>query len=232
MTKQIEYLLKNSGLPGPRGNLTLLYSFSKEATAVEITECLSFINDNLKNSPEEFVGMCGIVGLCCLQKVNPQNAITTVRQYASHSSWRIREAVAIGIQKMVDENLCDVIKILDGWTSGNDYEKRAVIASLCEPKLLNDKSNVKRILNILSKMMASFASVTGTLSEGQIALRKAAGYCWSVAIVASPEDGKKSFEKLLPAKNKHILWIIRENLKKNRLFKMDRDWVDKIGGMV
>jgi hypothetical protein len=232
MTKRIEYLLKNSGLPGPRGNLTLLYSFSKDATAGEVAECLSFINDNLKNSPEEFAGMCGIVGLCCLQKDNPQKAIATVRPYASHSSWRIREAVAIGIQEMVDENLYDVIKILEDWTGGNEYEKRAVIASLCEPKLLVNKSDVKSILNILAKTMATFSGVNGALSEGQIALRKAAGYCWSVAIVASPEDGKKSFEKLLPAKNKHISWIIKENLKKNRLLKMDREWVVKIGEMV
>jgi hypothetical protein len=133
---------------------------------------------------------------------------------------------------MVDENLCDVIKILEDWTSGNEYEKRAVIASLCEPKLLDCKSNVRCILNILSKIMACFACVTGPLSEGQITLRKAAGYCWSVAIVASPEDGKKSFEALLPAKNKHTLWIVKENLKKNRLLKMDREWVVKIGGML
>jgi hypothetical protein len=70
------------------------------------------------------------------------------------------------------------------------------------------------------------------LTESQTSLRKAAAYCWSVAIVASPEEGKKQFEKLLPAKNKHILWIVKENLKKHRLVKMDREWVGKISGMV
>lgn len=232
MTERIEYLLKNSGLPGPRGNLTLLYSFSKDATASEISECLSFIHDDLKNSPEEFAGMCGIVGLCCLQNNNPEKIIKTVRPYASHSSWRIREAVAIGIQEMVHENLYEVIKILGDWTSGNEYEKRAVIASLCEPKLLNDKCNVKCVLDILSKTMISFAFIDGKLTESQIALRKAAGYCWSVAIVASPDEGKKKFEKLFPVKNKHVLWIVKENLKKHRLMKMDGEWVGKLSEMV
>lgn len=80
--------------------------------------------------------------------------------------------------------------------------------------------------------MTSFACINGVLSDGQIALRKAFGYCWSVAIVAFPEEGKKSFEKLLPAKNKHVLWIVKENLKKHRLMKMDGEWVVKIAGIV
>jgi hypothetical protein len=58
MTKTIENLLENSGLPGPRGNLALMYSFAHNATASENDECLSFYNDTLKNSPEEFVVMC------------------------------------------------------------------------------------------------------------------------------------------------------------------------------
>jgi len=43
MTRAIEHLLQNSGLPGPRGNLTLLYSFAKKATACEKNECLSYL---------------------------------------------------------------------------------------------------------------------------------------------------------------------------------------------
>jgi len=36
----IKHLLSNSGLPGTRANLELLYSFSKSATEPEIKECL------------------------------------------------------------------------------------------------------------------------------------------------------------------------------------------------
>lgn len=39
---------------------------------------------------------------------------------------------------------------------------------------------------------------------------------------------KKAFEKLLETESKHIKWIIKENLKKNRLIKMDTDWVKKM----
>ena len=219
MTKRIDGLLKNSGLPGPRGNLSLLYYFSKEATEDEVKECFLFIHDEVKNSPEEFVGMCGIVGLCCLRKYDLHKTIETIRPYASHSSWRIREAVAIGIQEIVGNNLQVLINILDNWVDGNEYEKRAVIAALCEPKLLDDKKDVKRVLNILAKTTNTFLDVHGKLSNAQETLRKSAGYCWSVAIAASPDEGKKCFEALLSTDNKHILWIIKENLKKNRLKK-------------
>jgi hypothetical protein len=64
--KSIDFLLKNSNLPGPRGNLELMYKFSKTAMEAEINECFRYYSDDLKNSPEEFVVMCGILGYCYL----------------------------------------------------------------------------------------------------------------------------------------------------------------------
>lgn len=76
MTKIIENLKENSGLPGPRGNLELLYSFSRKATESEVQECLSFYHDDLHNSQEEFVVMCGIVGYCIINKNNIETLIS------------------------------------------------------------------------------------------------------------------------------------------------------------
>lgn len=68
----IKYLLENSNLPGPRGNLELLYAFSKNADLKIADKCLSFIKEETKNSPEEFVGMCGILSFSILndKKIN------------------------------------------------------------------------------------------------------------------------------------------------------------------
>jgi hypothetical protein len=51
------------------------------------------------------------------------------------------------------------------------------------------------------------------------------GYCWSVAVSALPERGKPMLEKWLNSENKDVRWIMRENLKKNRLARMDANWV-------
>ena len=228
MTKAIDTLLKNSGLPGPRGNLELLYSFSKKVTPAEVKECFSYYRDDLTNSPEEFVVMCGIVGYCILNNGQIQKTLEKVRKYASHTSWRIREAVAIGIQEMAGDNLGEIVQMLKNWTGGNDLEKRAVVAALCEPKLLKDKTIVKKVIEMLGKVTEEFNDSTGKLTENQKSLRKSLGYGWSVVIVSLPNEGKKAFEKIAESGNAHIRWIVKENLRKNRLKVMDELWVERM----
>ncbi|ULQ60231.1 HEAT repeat domain-containing protein [Brucepastera parasyntrophica] len=233
MSRTIENLLANSGLPGPRGNLELLYSFSKTATEKEVKECLSYYTDTLSNSPEEFVVMCGIVGTAILNAENPDLALSLIRKYASHSSWRIREAVAIAVQEISDPgNIQQIISILREWSRGNEFEQRAVVAALCEPKLLKDPATVKEVFRILDRITSGFGTVTGKLTDAQTSLRKALGYGWSVAIVALPGPGKTCLEKLAQSDNKNIRWIVKENLKKNRLAVMDKVWVEKMTGII
>jgi len=227
MSKTIDYLLENSGLPGPRGNLELLYSFSKSATAEEVEECLSLYDDDLHNSPEEFVVMCGIVGSCFLQRSDVARALSSVRAFAVHESWRIREAVAIGIQEIAERDTHAIIDILEKWVEGNALERRAVVAALCEPKLLKDPSVTARVLRILGAITMEFGPAD-RLTDGQVALRKALGHGWSVAVAASPEVGKAAFEAISGNPGKHIRWIVRENLKKNRLARMDAQWVERM----
>jgi len=228
MMKTIENLLKNSGLPGPRANLELLHSFSKKATESEVNECFSFYRDDLHNSPEEFVVMCGIVGYCILNKDNIPKTLMTIRKYASHSSWRIRESVAIGIQEIAENNMCEIIDNLKKWMDGNDLEKRAIVAALCEPRLLKEKTIIIELLEILNIITMGFDKIDGKLSENQNSLRKTLGYGWSVAIISLPDEGKSAFEKIAECNNKHIKWIVKENLRKKRLTVMDKKWVEKM----
>jgi hypothetical protein len=222
----IDYLLKNSNLPGPRGNLELLYAFARNADAAAVKKCLSYIKPETANSPHEFVGMCGVLGYAVLNKSKNKEALDFIRPYAAHTSWRIRESVAMAIQEMSKDQLDVTLTHLQSWIFGNDYEKRAVVAGLCEPKLLGDKLSNRKILKIMQAITATLDH-NHKLNASEASLRKALGYGWSVVIVATPDDGRKIFEKLFDSRSKHILWIIRENLKKNRLFKMDADWVEK-----
>lgn len=223
----IQYLKENSNLPGARANLQLLYSFSKTATDSDIMDCLNHIKTGTENSPEEFLGMCGIVGYAVKNKNNNELVIETIRKYASHKSWRIREAVAMGIQEISEENMQATLKNISKMQVGNFYEKRAVVAGLCEPKLLKDIKVANTVISILKEITETF-NHNNKLADDEESLRKALAYGWSVAIVHAPVNGKKAFEKLLETESKHIKWIIKENLKKNRLIKMDTDWVKKM----
>ena len=58
-------------------------------------------------------------------------------------------------------------------------------------------------------------------------LRQAMGYCWSVAVAALPEVGKPMMENWLISQEPDIRWMLKENLKKNRLVKLDEAWVKR-----
>jgi len=221
----IRYLLENSNLPGPRGNLKLLYEFSENADEIEIERCIEYIKPNLKNSPEEFVGMCGILSYSLKYQNDLKRVVSFLKKYASHNSWRIRESVAISIQEISIEKLKKTIIELQSFREGNEFEKRAVIAGLCEPKLLKNRELNIEILNILFEISQCLAH-DHKLDEGGRSLRKALGYGWSVVISNIPEEGKQIFEKMFGLNGKHIKWIMKENLKKQRLIKLDPIWID------
>ena len=65
---------------------------------------------------------------------------------------------------------------------------------------------------------------TGSSEDFEV-LKKGLAYCWSVAVVAYPEKGKKLIEKWVKTRDKDICWVMKQNLKKNRLSKMDKEWV-------
>lgn len=227
----IDYLLKNSNLPGPRGNLELLYAFGWQASPEISSKCLKYIKPDTSNSPEEFVGMCGIMGYAISHRDNIHDTITFLKPYASHYSWRIREAVAMSIQEISSGKLNEILIELQNWITGSPLEQRAVVAALCEPKLLLDVKINLKVLAILQKITARFVGLE-KLGEEEMSLRKVLGYGWSVLITALPDHGKKALEALGESQSKHVQWIVKNNLKKKRLQKLDAAWVKKMQDMV
>ena len=61
--------------------------------------------------------------------------------------------------------------------------------------------------------------------EGFRILRQALGYCWSVGIVAYTEEGRHYFERWAQSSDQDIQWLLRSNLTKERLVRMDAAWV-------
>ena len=55
------FLLKNSGLPGPRGNLELAQVVAEDGSKQQFEQFLSF--QAKENTPEVFLVFCGVVGL-------------------------------------------------------------------------------------------------------------------------------------------------------------------------
>ena len=216
------FLKKNSGLPGPRGNLELAYAVAETGTQKQFEHFLTL--DGKENTPEVFVIFCGIVGLGKLAASTPE-LFACVRPYASDLRWRIREAVPTGLQLTCDQDMDLLINEMKTWRNGNWYEKRAAAATLAEPRLLKQPKHAKQVLQILDKITASMQTDKTSKDVSYKVLRQGMGYCWSVAVAALPESGKLIMEKWLHSEDKDIRWMMKENLKKNRLTRMDVNWV-------
>jgi hypothetical protein len=60
--------------------------------------------------------------------------------------------------------------------------------------------------------------------EDFTALRKGLGYCWSVAVAACPDPGKSVMQRWLSSQDQDIRWIMKQNLGKKRLQRLDPEW--------
>lgn len=217
----VAQLLAESHLPGPRANLALLKAFAAEADEARVQECLGLLGPETADSPQEFAGMCGVLGGALLRG---EQGLAFARPYASHPSWRVRETVAMAIQELTTDLGTSLDRLVD-WTA-SPLEQRAVVAGLCEPRLLGEPVATGRLLDLLAGLTRGFDHDRRLSADEQV-LRQALGYAWSVAVAAHPE-GRGVFGELLDCCGKHVVWILRENLKKTRLVRMSPLWVEEL----
>jgi hypothetical protein len=232
MGYSIKYLIENSRLPGPRPNLELLYEFITNASQYEIEKCL-LVDYKKADSPEEFVLMCGVAaGIYNSAKLYNEVRFN-FRSFANHESWRIREGICIGFQKSKELLTgSQMVKELEVMKMGTPLEIRTYIATLSEPCLLLGYINSNELLEDLYQITMTYFNHNLKISDDLKVLKKALGYCWSVALCGRLSD-LTLFEKLLEhVECKHIKWIVQENLKKKRLETMDLEWTNRIRSII
>ena len=221
-----EYLRAESGLPGPRGNLELAHAAADLADRGRIEHFLTFDPGRAPvNSPDEFLAFCGVEGLGRLIAEGQTDLWPTLRAYASDPRWRIREGVAMALQRVGRVDMDLLLDTMETWARGNWLEMRAAAAGLAEPVLLREEKYILRALGILDQITSAVES-SRERDEDFKTLRKGLGYCWSVVVAALPVQGKRVMERWLSSPDKDVRWIMKENLKKNRLIKMDQAWVE------
>jgi len=222
-----EYLLQESCLPGPRGNIELGQVVADMGDESLFLRYLAYTEEQAPvNSPEEFLAFCGVLGLGKLLANGRLDVLPRLRLAASDPRWRTREAVAMALQRFGDVHLSDLIDAMEQWCSGNFLEQRAAAAAVCEPRFLKDAPSAIRVLDILDRITESMLHATADRKSPEfLALRKGMGYCWSVAVAALPAEGKKRMECWFRTANSDILWVMRENLKKKRIEKVAAEWV-------
>ena len=206
------YLKKHSGLPGPRANLELVTAVAEEADPDRLWR--------FSASGDEFLALCGTAGLGRIALLEPDTVMAWLHELASDPRWRVREGVAIALQRIGRESMPGLIADMKAWARDDPYVQRAAVAGLCEPALLKNNSDTVEVLSILDVITRSLAAVSDRDDEGFRMLRQALGYGWSVAAAAAPQNARPYLEKWMRATDKDVAWVMKSNLGKARMSGM------------
>lgn len=234
--RPLEYYLRDqSRLPGTRANLELVNSLTNLLVAIvpeqpeQVWMLLQYLVQDekqiAKNTPDEFVVLCGVVALGACGAVRTEwhaEVFDMLKLFACSKSWRVREGVAMALQRMLamapHESIAFLLELA---TKGNCFQQRASIAAIAEPPLLQDQALIDTALTIQSIVLERFRELAkiDRKREDVRVLRQALGYTLSVVTAATPEKGFALMRKCVTWDDPDINWILRENLKKKRLAK-------------
>jgi len=228
------YLLEHSNLPGPRGNLELAAAFA-ELTAEQVLEspepmwrcCVQLtglsVEEAPANDPREFLAFCGTQAIGAIGSVSSNyfhEAMTRLHTAASDSRWRIREAVAMGLQHLLARERDRTLAELAVWVQpGAWLAMRAVAAGVAEPPLLRDTQTARAALTLHVTILDQLqtAGAQERTSAAFKTLKQGLGYSLSVVVAALPPEGFAYLHQLAGSSDRDVQWILKENLKKARL---------------
>jgi len=228
------YLLAHSNLPGPRGNLELAAAFA-ELTAEQVLEspepmwrcCVQLtglsVEEAPANDPREFLAFCGTQAIGAIGSVSSNyfhEAMTRLHTAASDSRWRIREAVAMGLQHLLARERERTLAELAAWIQpGAWLAMRAVAAGVAEPPLLRDTQTARAALTLHVTILDQLqtAGAQERTSAAFKTLKQGLGYSLSVVVAALPPEGFAYLHQLAGSSDRDVQWILKENLKKARL---------------
>jgi hypothetical protein len=237
------YLREQSRLPGARANLELAQDFSHHLTFLvpDFSEEVRVLLNHLArdeqrvvtNTPGEFIVMCSVLGFGACAAVLPEwreDVFAQLARYARSTAWRVREATAIALQKLLitapDETLLMLMNLLD---QGDCLQLRACLAAVSETALLTSEQFITSAL-IIQRVALEYLHALPTTERKRAdvrVLRQALGYTLSVVTAASPDDGFALMCEIATWNDPDINWVLRENLKKRRLARF-RDYADKV----
>jgi hypothetical protein len=221
------FLRRHSGLPGPRGNLELVQAAADVGGEADFREWIALGSPgapSVVDPTDEFLAVCGVVGLGRLVAEGCVELAGELRVHAEDRRWRVREGVAMALQRVGDADVGLMFMLVSGWLDGRSYLQRAVVAGIAEPRLLKTADAAAQAVAIVDHVTALFAASGNRRTDESRTLRQALGYCWSVVAAADPPRGRARLEHWVASPDPDIRWIVRENLKKARLARLDPEW--------
>lgn len=219
------FLQAESRLPGRRGNLELAQAAALELTKADLVRYARIDAAQApENTARSFLAFCGVLGLGRLLAEGDRSQETALRRHARDRRWRIREAVAMALQIVGDHQRSLLHAIARRWMVGGWLEQRAAVAAVAEPRLLDSTLAARSALRILGQATRNLTRSDESDPDGRRVLRQALGYAWSVVVAAIPAEGKAAMQAWIDSDNEDVRWVMRQNLGKTRLRRLDPAW--------
>jgi hypothetical protein len=232
-------LVTGSNLPGPRANLSLAARFARavakrpsEALSKRIDAWLAISAEEAPTGdPREFLPFCALQALgASYQEESGEATGRALRTAANDERWRTREGVTMALQLIGEADFSAMQSIIDRWLpNANLLEQRAIVTALAHPPILN-RETADYALVVTGAIGESIAAATPATrkTEPFKVLRQGLGFAPSLFVVILPEHGFALFNSWIETGDKDLRWIVRENLKKNRLTSRFPDEIERM----
>jgi hypothetical protein len=231
-------LLEHSKLPGPRANLELIDELTNaSAGRPDLIAVYSgwLAIESGPNDPPVFLPTCAAAALGSIfPGASPRERgeiISALASAANDTRWRVREGVAMGLQRIGKASFPELETILLSWIqSGTLLEWRAVVAALAEPALLRDSSAATTAAELATEVADQTVAtpISDRKTEEFKVLKQGLSYALSVIVAACPAEGFALLERLAATGDPDAIAIVKANLDKPRLTK---SFPDEVAGI-
>lgn len=214
------YLLAGSRLPGPRANLELL---DAAGDVLGRDEALRLAALGPEEAPagtaREFLPCCGIAAIGRLMGEGDPGLVGRLREAAADPRWRVRESVAIALQRWGDADTPAMLEAVEPWAAGTPFEARAAVAAVCEPRLLGSRDAVEGAVRVLDGATRRLVALSRPRGEPGRVLGAALGYGWSVAVAADADVALPAFLRWAGSEDPDVRRLVASNAAKARFVR-------------
>lgn len=237
------YLLQHSGLPGPRANLELAAAFARQVALVDDRRRLKVLlldwaelsaDTGPTGDRREFLPFCALQAFAATYAKEEPDERGRIEQLlraaANDQRWRLREAAAMGLQRIGEADRGVLVSIIRRWSLAPTLlEDRAIVAALAHPPIL-DRAIAIVALHESRRILARVSELDQAVrrSEEFRVLSKGLEYAISVFVAALPAEGFEFLREMASSDDPGIRRILAANLGKARLARPFPDEVSDI----
>ena len=219
-----DFLIANSGLPGPRGNLTLAAEASRLIARDWIAKrgFLKCLIVGWSTSGDEylmFVAHSAIGHILSSNSGEEDWAVPILYEANFSKLWRAREGVTFALEALLENRADLALRLIEEWCKSQDpIVVRNSIVALAHPTQLRRNRVQLDALERYNGIGMEMVAKPKNAGDDVKMLAKSLGFTLSVAAEAD-EDYLAQFEKWIDGNVKVWRTIIRENLTKARIAK-------------